>query len=119
MSDNVMAIAATQAQHACRGEPDLMERIKKAMKACHGHWMETNPSNQFRAAVAAAMLESEGLERDRIERSAQALNRANAALQAMQAGVPVDLEGMAAEKQDDDLIPLRKLWDETRPSPRT
>lgn len=76
MSDNVMAIAATQAQHACRGEPDLMERIKKAMKACHGHWMETNPSNQFRAAVAAAMLESEGLERDRIERSAQALNRA-------------------------------------------
>lgn len=110
MSDNVMAIAATEAQHACRGEPDLMERIKKAMKACHGHWMETNPSNQFRAAVAAAIMESEGEERDRIERSARALNRANAALQAMQAGVDVDLE--AALKADDDVIPLSKLWRE-------
>jgi hypothetical protein len=110
MSDNVMAIAATEAQHACRGEPDLMERIKKAMKACHGHWMETNPSNQFRAAVAAAMLESEGLERDRLERSAAALKRANAALQAMQAGVDVDLE--AALKADDDVIPLAKMWRE-------
>lgn len=110
MSDNVMAIAATEAQHACRGEPDLMERIKKAMKACHGHWMETNPSNQFRAAVAAAMLESEELERDRIERSADALKRANAAIQAMQAGLSVDLE--EALKADEDTIPLMKMWRE-------
>jgi hypothetical protein len=105
-----MAIAATEAQHACRGEPDLMERIKKAMRACHGHWMETNPSNQFRAAVAAAMLESEGLERDRIERSAAALKRVHAALQAVQAGVDVDFE--SAFKTDDDIIPLTKIWNE-------
>jgi len=56
------------------------------------------------------MLESEGLERDRIERSAQALNRANAALQAMQAGVSVDLE--EALKTDEDTIPLMKMWRE-------
>jgi hypothetical protein len=87
-----------------------MKRIEKAMRATRDHWMETNPSGQFRAAVAAAICESEGMERDRLERSAQALNRANAALQAMQAGVSVDVEN--AFKADDDIIPLMKIWRE-------
>lgn len=110
MNDAVVSICAMEAREACKGEPDLTKRIEKAMKASRGHWMETNPSNQFRAAVAAAMLESEGLERDRIERSAAALKRANAAIQAMQAGLSVDLE--EALKTDDDTIPLMKMWRE-------
>lgn len=111
----VAMIAASEARGSCADEPDITERIKKAMKACHNHWMVTSEPEQFRAALAAAMLESPPDERDRIERSARALNRVAAVLTALQAGVPVDLEGIAAEKQDDDLIPLRKLWDETRP----
>jgi len=99
-----------EAREACKGEPDIMKRIERAMKASRGHWMEANPSNQFRAAIAAAMLESEGLERDRIERSAEALKRANAAIQAMQAGISVDLE--EALKADEDTIPLMKMWRE-------
>jgi hypothetical protein len=102
-----------EARSACQGEPDLMERIKKAMKACRGHWMETSETGQFRAAVSAAILESEGDERNRIERSAKALSRVNAMLHAMQTGVPVDIETMAAESQDEDLIPLMKIWRET------
>jgi len=109
----LMAIAATEARHACKGEPDVIERIKKAMKACRNHWMVTDEKEQFRAAVAAALLESEGEEKDRIERSAQSLNRLGAMLNAMQAGVPVDIEAMAAEPQDADLIPLNKLWHDT------
>jgi hypothetical protein len=111
MNDAGMQIAAMEAREKCKGEPDLMKRIEKAMRACRDHWMETNQSSQFRAAVAAAMLESEGLERDRIERSAAALNRANAALQAMQAGVSVNLD--ALDPADDDIIPLMKIWRET------
>jgi hypothetical protein len=112
MNDGVVAICAHEARSACAGEKDLMERIRKAMKAARGHWMVTDPHQQFRAAVAAAVLESEGEERSRIERSAQALNKLGAALQALQAGVPVDLAGMV-EKQDDDLIPLQKMWHDT------
>jgi hypothetical protein len=113
--DGGMMIAAMEAQHACKGEPDLMERIKKAMRACIDHWMETNEANQFRAAVAAVILESDGAEKERVERSAAALNRLGAMLQAMQAGVAVDLETELAEQpKAEDLIPLRSIWEEIK-----
>ena len=49
-------------------------------------------------------------EKDRITRSSRALGRLSAVLAALQAGVPVDVESMAAEKRDDDLLPLNPLW---------
>lgn len=108
-------IAAFEARSSCAGEPDIIERIKKAMRACHGHWMVTDETQQFRAAIAAALMESAGEEKDRIERSAKKLNQLGALLSALQAGVPVDIEAMAAEPEQPDLLPLRKLWDETKP----
>lgn len=111
-----MLIATHEARDACKGEKDISERLRKAMRACHRHWMETNESNQFRSAIAGAMLESPPEESDRIQRSATALGKMAAALGALTAGVPVDLEAMLDETQDDDLLPLRKLWEETKPN---
>jgi hypothetical protein len=116
---DIAMIAAAEARSRCKGEPDVVERIRKAMRACRNHWMVTNEPDQFRAAVAAALLESEGADKDRIERSAAALNKIGAMLGALPAGVPVDIEAMAAEPKQDDLIPLRKLWDETSDKPST
>jgi hypothetical protein len=112
----VMAIAITEARSACKGEPDILERIRKAMRACHDHWIVTNEAQQFNASLAAAMLESEGDEKDRIGRSGKAFNRLNNAMAAMVNGVPVNLEAVADEAKDDgdDIIPVRKLWDETK-----
>lgn len=106
-------IATTEARTACKGEPDIIERVKKAMRACHHHWMETNESEQLRAAIAGAILESEGEEKDRLERSARALSQLASALSAAQNGVPVDWENM--ELPAEDIVPFRKLWDETKP----
>ncbi len=105
-----MMIAVHEARSACKGEPDITKRIQKAMKVCKDHWMETNQDNQFRAALAAAIMESDEPEKDRISRSSHALGRLGAMLNALQAGVPVDLEAMAAEKRDEDLLPLTALW---------
>ena len=109
-----MLIAVLEARGACKGEPDVIERIKKAMRKCKGHWMEVDESNQFKSAIVAAVLESEGQEKDRIERSSRQLGRLSAVMTALQAGVPVDLEAMAAEKMDDDIIPLMALWHEIK-----
>lgn len=115
MNAVVMSIAVTEARGACKGEPDILERIKKAMRACHGHWMVTNEAEQLNSAIAAAALESDGDEKDRILRSGKAFNDANNAVAALMRGVPVDLEAMV-EKMDksDDILPVRKLWDETK-----
>lgn len=109
----VAMICAAEAREACKNEPDLMERLRKAMKSARGNWMAPPEAEQFRAAVAAAMLESPEPEKDRIQRSAAALNRIDSMMAALAAGVPVDLEKMASEPQDEDLISLRKIWDET------
>lgn len=110
MSDAALSFCAMEAALACKGEPDLMDRIRKAMNATRNHWMITNENEQFRAAVAAAIMESVGEERERLERSAKSLNQLGAMLQALQAGVPVDIDAM--EKPADDTIPLTKMWNE-------
>lgn len=111
---DVAMLVAHEARSACKGEPDLTKRALKAMRAAQGHWAVTDEEKQFRGAIAALILESEGEDRDRVERSAKALNKLGAMLAALQAGVPVDVEAMAAEQQDTDLLPLRKLWDDAK-----
>ena len=104
-------IVGATIRHECANEPDLDARLKKAMKAARNHWMVTDENAQFKGALAAALMETaDEAERDRIIRSARALNRIGALISALQSGVKVDLEAMAAEKADDDLLPLRDLW---------
>jgi nicotinate-nucleotide pyrophosphorylase len=107
-------IATHEAREACKGEADLIERVKKAMRACHGHWMETNEGEQLRAALAAAMLESpDEIQKDRIARSAQALSKMGAALNAISQGVSLDVIETFSQI-DDDILPIRQLWNETK-----
>lgn len=112
MNANVMSIAVLEARNACKGEPDILERIKKAMRACHNHWMVTNELQQLNSALAAAMLESDEAEKDRIGRSGKSMNRANDVLTALVRGVPVDLEALDNEEKQDDLIPVAQMWRE-------
>lgn len=112
MNDVVTSIAVTEARSSCKDEPDIAERLKKAMRACHGHWMVTAETEQFRAAVAAAALESNEEEKDRILRSGRKATEINNAMAAAAAGVPVDLISVLSDA-DEDLLPLMRLWKET------
>lgn len=105
-----MLIAVHEARDACKGEPDLVKRLEKAMRATRDHWMETNPDAQFRSAVAAAMLESDEADKDRIQRSMDGLRKVSALIGALQAGVPVDFEKLGEEQKADDILPLSKMW---------
>jgi len=108
MNDPIMAIAVLEARDACKGEPDILERVKKAMRACADHWMVTNPLQQLNAAIAAAALESNDAEKDIILRSGKDMNTAIATIQALISGVPVDMEKM--DRPDQDLIPIAEMW---------
>jgi hypothetical protein len=105
-----MVIAVHEARDACKGEPDLVKRIEKAMRATRNHWMETSEDAQFRSALAAAMLESDDADKDRITRSMAQLRKVSAVIGALQAGVPVDFEKMAEDKPVDDILPLSRMW---------
>ena len=110
MDEVGLHIIASEMNDACKAEPDLLERIRIAMRGAQNHWMVTNEQEQFRGALAAAMLASSEDEKDRITRSLQPMK----ALSAMMSGVPVDFDAVAKSMGAEDLIPLKKMWDEIR-----
>lgn len=117
MSDTLTALVAAtvSADVAGKGNPsNMIDRLKACFREARDHWMAPSEYQAFMGGVAAALeLTTDEADKDRLLRSARALGRLNAALNALQAGVPVDLESMAAEQREDDLLPLRKIWDES------
>lgn len=106
-----MMIAAHEARDACKGEPDVTQRLRKAMGAVKNHWMCVDYQERFKAALAGAMLESPPSERAGIQASFDRMAKLSAALAAAQRGVPVDWEAMlAADDPNIETIPLQKLW---------
>lgn len=104
---------AVRFQHT---EPVAEALLTVAFKAANGHWMFTDEQDQFRGAIGAVLMWlGSGPEFERLADSALALGRLSAAINALQAGVPVDLEAMATAAEDRPTpIPLAKLWHEAR-----
>lgn len=96
----------------CQGveETDIGERIKQCMRRTYQHWMATDEDLQFRGALAGAMGLSDDDDKQRITDALKPLQ----ALSAMMSGVPVDLEAVTAQLDMDNLVPLRKLWEEVK-----
>ena len=56
MNDIRMAVAMTEAKASIdREDGDLTDKIKAAMKCTKDHWMCTNETDQFIAAIGAVM----------------------------------------------------------------
>lgn len=117
MNNAAMMIAATEAQDKCRGEPDIIERLRKAMNATKDHWMVTDYEMQFKAALAAAMMESPPDDKARIQRGLERMGRVAAMLRALQVGVAVDLDAEATAISEEEPLPLGKMWREIAGEP--
>lgn len=108
----VLAIAFADIRPACRGEADVVERIRKAMLKAQDFWMSIDDDIRFRGAVGAAMLETaDAVEKERIERSIRAVRSFSALL----SGVPVDVEAIVRDAGE-DVIPLMRMWQEAKES---
>lgn len=120
MNQNVLLIAIQDIRPHCQGEPDVTERLKKAMRRAHELWLTTEDDLRFTAALEAAYHESpEKEDKDIIERSVRSLATVGAAMK----GVPIDfnaMESMMAAKDGKTIkvLPLMKLWLETKDEPR-
>lgn len=113
---NVALIAAVDAESAVREIPDasLEDRARAAMQAVQNHWMATREEDQFLGACEGLARVASEEERERIVDDLERLGKASGLIHALQAGVPVDWEAMAAEA---DAVPenplgLRKMWQE-------
>ncbi len=111
MSDTVLLIAASDIRPACRDEPDLETRIRKAFAKAQDFWMSTDDDIRFRGALAAVMMETtDEAEKDRIVKSVASLRT----LSAMLSHVPVDMEAALKEMESFEPLPLMPLWREAK-----
>jgi hypothetical protein len=95
------------------------EVLDIAFRAGHNHWMYLDEQTQFKGAIGAALIVlKEGPEFERVQRSVTALGKLSAIMNALQQGVPIDLEAMLKEKEAEPdqtpVIPLSKLWNDIR-----
>lgn len=114
-NDAIILIVSAEAENACKDEPDFIERITKAMTTAKGNWMTTNPDEQLKGALNAALKTSSGDEYDHLEKSIKRMGEAHALLAALTSGIPVDYE--ALEKKNEELendgfepVPIMELW---------
>lgn len=113
MNDPILSIIAQECRGACREEPDFLERIRKAMKfVATGHWLTIDADLCFRGAVGGVLLAEETTdeERRRIEFTLEQIRSLN----AMVAGVPMDLERMGENPEGLEPVPLFRLWQEAK-----
>ena len=108
-NEALLSIIVAECQNV--DEPDLIERVKACMRRANDHWMVTDEEEQFKGALAAAMVLSETGDQERIKSSLKPLQ----AIGALMSGVPVDLERVLREQEEakesgHEPIPLRKLW---------
>lgn len=113
MNSTMLSIVAAECKAPCANEPDLLERIKKAMvPVANGHWMVTDEDMCLRGALAAVLLDPETTEDDkrRITFTLEQLR----SVSAMVSGVPVDIEQVLANPDEIEPVPLIKLWQEAK-----
>lgn len=113
MNNALLSIVATECKGPCANEPDLLERIKKAMvPVANGHWMVADEDTCIRGALAAVLSDPETTEDDkqRITFTLEQIRSVN----AMMSGVPVDVEQALANPDEIEPVPLIKLWQEAK-----
>lgn len=118
----IVAIAAVEVRAAVEDlvakqpEASLEDRAQAAMKNARRSWCCTGEKEQFLAACEGLYATASEDEQERIREDLEALGRVSALLNALSAGIPVDLEAMAAqaeEQKPSNPLGLRRLWQET------
>lgn len=112
--DATMKIARIEAGHELDKIDGIVNRLKRAMSVTRNHWMCTNETLQFNAAVSAVMISynKESPEYEKLGNELRKINKLNSALNAMANGVSVDfvstIESMG--ESDPEPIGIMKLW---------
>jgi hypothetical protein len=114
MHETAALIIETECRDKLKGLTTAEDMLKVAFKTAHNHWMFPDEQDQFKGALGAVLITlKSGPEYDRLSESVRRLGKLSAMLNALQQGVPVDMEAMLKEQEEwpkVDIIPLNNLW---------
>jgi len=109
--DAMIALVASECEHAIGDTKEVPEMLRKAFKAAKGHWMVLQPDPQLKGALAAVLrkMGEDHPDYERLTTDIKLLGQFNAWLQAAQSG----LEVMPPTIPDGhETFGIMKLWHE-------
>jgi hypothetical protein len=110
MDDRLLSIGIVEAREKCKDITDVEQRVKAAMKVMKNHWFVTDEPQQFRAAIAAAVMESPEQEAEILIRSNRNLAKLSISIQATMSGMEVS----DANLEDGEMLPIMGWWKEVK-----
>jgi hypothetical protein len=115
--DNLILIAAVDAEHAAKGtQGSLEDRLHAAMQATATHWMVTDEDSQFKAAVLGCRRTCDEDETERIDAELRRMQL----LAGLMSGLPIDVDRLTAQMEAETAEPLaaQKMWREVKDGAR-
>lgn len=91
-------------------EKPLVERLKIAMKQAQQHWLVVDENERFQAAIASVFVLATEEEKHQLTKEINVLKGLSAAC----SGIPVDMNALMSNINPDELIGLKKIWEETK-----
>lgn len=108
---------AAVAKSAASGVQGIEAKCRAAFKAVRQEDMFCSGDNVMFNGALAGVVEDLGLESEdgkKVCEAARGVNKANAVLQAMASGVPVDLEAAMKDLPPKPALPLMQWWHESK-----
>jgi hypothetical protein len=112
-NDASISIVATEARAAMPKDGTMEAKAEAAMRSAANHWMVLDPELQLKGALGALLLEypEASPEGTRLRAELKAMQKLSAIIQASRAGIPINLESIAAEPTPDfERIGLADIW---------
>lgn len=114
MYETAAVMIEAECREKLKGLTKPEDMLAVAFKTAHNHWMFTDEQDQFKGAIGAVLITlKSGPEYERLVTSVKKLGQLSATLNALQQGVPVDMEAMLKAQEEEpkvDIIPLNNLW---------
>ena len=119
-NEAVIAIVMTEAKGAAERagmtkDNTAEEILSVTMRASQNHWMATDPEDQIKGAVAAALSIAEGEENERISDALKAQSMLSAMINSGGLVQP-NLAEMERIAQRENPVKLQALWEEAKAS---
>jgi predicted transcriptional regulator len=109
----VFTIAIADLKPNVPKEGTLEDRLRETFRHARESWVLSDMGQQIMAGILAVRETADEHEKERIDATLAQIKALNAVI----SGVPVDVEAAAARWEGVELLPVRRLWDESKGEP--
>jgi len=113
---NIVSLLVNVIKNNVQDQPTIEELLAECVQSSKEQWFTPTDDERLSAAVIATTLITKSqTDKDRLMGSWDSLRQFSAVMQALQGGVPVDIEKITEDlNKIENPVPIMKIWDENK-----